>query len=296
MVKFRKNHRQQGNKRGNLGIIVKTAILFLLFFGGSLGYRFFNIEAIQPNKSESTDRSFFLPTHHGELVHHQHFSLSYIEEHEQAEWVAYELTKASLKKPNVKRTNDYRADPSVRTETGNNKDFKYSGYDRGHLVPAADMAFSKTAMSESFFMSNLSPQVHHFNGGIWRELEEQTRDWAYNFNQLFIISGPILKQTNQKTIGYNKLTVPEAYYKIILDITEPENKAIAFIIPNETSELRLKHFAVSIDEVEKITNIDFFPNLLSDELETRLEDSFDISLWHFSEKRYQKRIKEWNNR
>lgn len=228
----------------------------------------------------------------GEIVDHIHYTLSYNEQYEQAEWVAYPLTQALLRMPNVPRTDYFFDDPKVSSGSATYYDYKGSGYTKGHLAPAADMAFDTLAMRESFYMSNMSPQLRAFNNGIWRELEEQTRDWAYHNKEVYLVSGPVLSKG--LTFTKKKIGIPQYFYKIILDIEDPEKKAIAFLIPHATSDQRLSDYAVSIDEVEAQTGIDFFPNLLDDDLEEKLESSFDVSKWKFSEERYKLRISRWN--
>ncbi len=212
-----------------------------------------------------------------EIIKHYAYSLQYDEKHEQADWVAYLLTKEHLS-GNAKRKDNFRADKSVSTHSANVKDYKNSGYDRGHLAPAADMKWSDQAMSESFFMSNMSPQKPRFNRGIWKDLELQVRKWADKDSKLFIVTGPILTDELKKTIGDNKVTVPDSYYKVILDIQEPEIKAIGLVIPNKKGEKALKAYSMSVDEVERLTGIDFFerlPNKFEDELESK----YNPELW-----------------
>ena len=250
------------------------------------------------NTSQHTDNqnnrtSDWLPTSNGEVVNHEYYSLSYIEKHEQAEWVAYELTRENLNGNHVKRNDNFRPDPEVSSGSATPNDYRGSGYDRGHLCPAADMNFNETAMSETFFMSNMSPQDKHLNHGIWRELEENTRDWAKKFKQLYIVTGPILKNTRGSIGKQNKVSIPTSYYKILVDLSEPEIKGIAYIIPNELREEPLDSFAGTIDEVEKMTGINFFPNLKGD-LEQKIESTFDISLWRYDERRFKQRIEKWN--
>ena len=129
-----------------------------------------------------------------------------------------------------------------------------------------------------------------------RELEEQVRDWGRKYKHLYIVTGPILNEKEFDRIGKNIVTVPRNYYKVILDVTEPEYKGIGFIIPNEISDEHLTEYAMTIDDVEERTGIDFFPRLLSDDLETELEGFVDVRRWKFSEKRYQQRVRDWNNR
>lgn len=155
------------------------------------------------------------------------------------------------------------------------------------------MAFNEQAIDETFFMSNMSPQVGAFNGGVWRELEECTRDWARKFERLYIATGPVLDQTPIGQIGFSKVTVPVSYYKVLY--APEQQRAIAFIMPNELSARPVMDYACSIDQVEKLTGLDFFPNLLKG-LDEELEGSLDKDAWPVDKRRYEKRLKEWNRK
>jgi endonuclease G len=223
----------------------------------------------------------YLPTSTtGQIVKHSHYTLSYDEQHEQAEWVAYELTVSEVN-GSYDRTDDFRKDPKVSTGSASLSDFKGSGYDRGHLAPAGDMSFSYTAMSESFYLSNMSPMDASLNRGIWRQLESQLRDWASENGSVYVITGGILEGSYKEEIGYNDVTVPTNYYKVVLDYEKPERKAIAFILPNERGSKSLEEYAVSIDKVEQRTGIDFFHEL-PDNIEKELESSVSTDEWSFS--------------
>jgi len=139
------------------------------------------------------------------------------------------------------------------------------------------MKFSENAMSESFFMSNMSPQEPSFNRGIWKELEEEVRSLALQNGKLYVITGPVFGKRNRR-IGENRVSIPRAYYKVLLDYTEPEIKAIAFLLPNKGSKKDVYDFAMTIDSVEAVTDIDFFP-ALPDLEEDRLESQVEPSLW-----------------
>jgi endonuclease G len=246
------------------------------------------------NRPAPTVPDEILPTSTtGEIVHHTYFSLSYSEDHEQAEWVAYELNRDRLNQNWVERATTFRPDPDVRTESATPRDYSGSGYDRGHLAPAADMAFDTLAMLETFYMSNISPQERAFNGGVWRELEECTRDWARQFKQLYIATGPVLARPGKSKIGFSNVTVPAAYYKVLL--APEQHRAIAFVLPNSVSDRPLMEYACTIDQVETVTGIDFFPKLLKG-LDEELEGSLDKEAWPINSKRYEKRLQEWNNR
>jgi len=214
----------------------------------------------------------------GQVIEYEGFTISYNEKYEQANWVAYHLTKQEVEDQKVERKDNFRADKQVQTGSATPTDYKKSGYDRGHLAPAADMRWSKEAMSESFYMTNMSPQTKELNRGIWKKLEEKSRDWAVENGSIYIVTAGILKG-KLKTIGKNEVAIPEYYYKVILDYQKPEIKAIAFIMPNKDPEKApLRDFVVSIDEVEKKTGLDFFPKL-GDKLEDKLEGAKNPEKW-----------------
>ena len=157
------------------------------------------------------------------------------------------------------------------------KDYTRSGFDKGHLAPAADMTYSFGSMSDSFFMTNISPQIPGCNRGIWKRLENQVRRWAVKEGKIYIITGPIFSK-KPAVIKTAAIPVPVAFYKVILDLTPPM-KMIGFIVPNQTSKRRISSFSVSVDEVERITGYDFFSEL-DDELENRLEKENDLQNWN----------------
>ena len=210
------------------------------------------------------------------VIKHKGYSLSYNEEFEQANWVAYELT-AEETKGQFKRTNKFIVDPMVSTVTADNNDYLHSDLDRGHLAPAGDMGWSAQTMAESFYYSNMSPQVPTFNRGIWEDGEELQRAWAVENKAVYIVVGPVLTK-GLPTIGPNKVAIPQYYYKVILDYTLPGIKGIGLIIPNGENSKPLKSYFVSIDSVEKFTGIDFFP-ALPDDQEKLIESRFNINEW-----------------
>jgi endonuclease G len=213
-----------------------------------------------------------------QVIKHVGFTLCYDENYEQAKWVAYRLTDQMSSNNNEARTDNFREDPMIRTGSAVPNDFKKTGYDRGHLCPAGDMGWSEVTMSESFFMSNMSPQQPKFNRGIWKTLEMQVREWAQKEEELYIVTAGVL-EPGLTTIGVkNKIAVPKYYYKIILDVFGPQKKAIAFVMPNKGSKASFFYYAVSIDSVERLTQINFFP-ALPDSLEENLEAGFNVELW-----------------
>ena len=250
-------------------LLIEFIVLFILIF--------IHVSA------EATDNlDLGIPSTNGQLVDRIGYAFLYSEKHEQPLWVSYKLTKSEVQNKVAKRKDNFRLDPIIKTGSASIADYKGSGYDRGHLAPAADMSWSKKAMSESFFLTNMSPQVPALNRGMWRILEEQIRKWALKEKELYIITGPIIRP-NYKTIGPNKVTVPQWYYKIIVDYLQPEIKAIAFMIPNRKPQRSLQNFAVSIDKLEEVTQLDFL-SALPKKTQLKLESKLNLSLWKLANK------------
>lgn len=207
------------------------------------------------------------------------FTLCYREKYEQAEWVAYEINTEELVKA-TGRTDDFRPDPKISTGSASLADYKGSGYDRGHLAPAADLAYSTETMSESFYMSNMSPQTGGLNRGVWKDLEAQVREWTEQFGSVYVVSGPILEKDSYPTIGPNEVAVPEYYYKVLF---APEGKdgkpqMIGFLMPNEKLKDDFLAFAVPVDEIESRTGLDFFHSL-DESSQSALEAQSNPELW-----------------
>lgn len=231
------------------------------------------VKSVDNTSADEVDMADCLPLGDGDIVRHKYYVLGYSEEHEQAVWVYYTpcFGRGSEK---VSRTNDFREDPAVETGSAEPEDYKRSGYDRGHLCPAGDMTSSQEAMSETFFMSNMSPQEPSFNRGIWKKLEEQVRTWGAR-ETIWVVTGPVFKDVKGK-IGSNKVTVPGYYYKVVYSPSKSE--MIGFIIPNAQSKKSIADYVVSVDSVEVFTGLDFFPQL-SDTLEDCIEAASDIKRW-----------------
>jgi endonuclease G, mitochondrial len=212
------------------------------------------------------------------ILKYSGFHLSYNEEFEEPDWVAYILTRDDVIKGAEERTNNFRADTMIFTGSAIPSDYKNSGFDKGHLAPAGDMKWSPKAMSESFLMSNISPQVPGFNRGIWNKLEDKVRRWAIINDSLYIVTGPILNGVND-FIGINDVGVPHYFFKVIVDISAPSFKAIAFLMENKGSSRDVFDYAVTIDSIERFTGYNFFPGLPDKNGVENMESNFDISDW-----------------
>jgi len=226
---------------------------------------------VESTKSNSSKSGFdYLPTSTtNQIVEHAYYTLSYAEKHEQAEWVAYELKKEHTAYNDFKRPY-FEVDPLVKGNSASWRNYKNSGYDRGHLCPAADRRFDKKAHDETFFTSNISPQKHEFNSGIWNDLEKKIRYWVKKEEQLFIVTGPIFENTTNR-IGSEGVTVPTHFFKIVLKNDGNNSKMIGFLMPHDTSSRNLKEFVVPVDQIEALLKIDFFaalPNNLEEKLES----------------------------
>lgn len=220
----------------------------------------------------------YLPTPGpGQIIRHFAYTIEFYDQFKQPSWVAYMICRSRAEDIEVARSEDFRPDPAVRHFSATPQDYVHSGYDKGHLAPSADFRWNGKAQSESFFMSNMSPQKPGFNRGIWKRLEDQVRKWAVEYDTLYVVTGPILEQGLQ-TIGPDKVAVPHYYYKVVLDY-QPVIEAVGFIMRNEGSKEPLSEFAVSVDEVERITGIDFFP-ALPDPVEKKAEERVDMGFWH----------------
>ena len=185
------------------------------------------------------------------------FDLGYNEQFEQAAWVAYVLTREETESGEVERTDDFRADTSVRTGSATPADYRGSGFDRGHLAPAGDMTWNEEAMSQSFLMTNMSPQRPGFNRGVWRRLETAVRNWAVEKDSIYVITGPVFTASDS-LIGENGVGVPEHYFKVLVDLSPPDYDMIAFLLPNDSSSDELGKFAISVDSLEQYSGYDFF--------------------------------------
>ena len=225
-----------------------------------------------------------------EVIKHIALTLGYSEKHEQAAWVMH-MVIPEVEFANVSRTNDFRPDTLITTGSSIEQDYflkkvlpdgelEYDGfgYDRGHLAPSADFRWSQKALSESYFYSNMSPQKPEFNRERWAELESWIRTYVIDFKRsVFVVTGPVLKD-GLKQQGVNKVSIPEQFYKIILDLDGEDKKAIAFLMPNDYCAYPVSGYVTSVNEVEKLTGLDFF-SLLSDEEEDRLEAISSMDGW-----------------
>jgi endonuclease G len=217
------------------------------------------------------------PVSREQQVKHTLFTLSYQEGYELASWVAYQLTPEQAK-TNGSVKEKYAEDPDIATGSSSPKDYKDAGFIMAQLVPPEDMFINHKAVEETFLMSNVVPQKPAFNKFVWKANEKLIREWAKEGNTLYIVAGPVLADAPFGTFGPNKVSIPTRYYKAVLDANG--SRAVGFVFRSNASSGTQKFFAVSIDELENITGIDFF-HTLPDDLEAKIESNNDFSNWNF---------------
>lgn len=217
-----------------------------------------------------------------EIIKRPNYTLSYNEDHEVANWVAYELDHWKLQNC-VKRSNSFKADPMVSTGSADAEDYKGSGFDRGHLVPAGDMKFNSEAMKDTFYFSNMTPQPPRFNQVRWGQLEHLMRAWGLRYKKIWIVTGPILEENLQVIGNKNKISVPNQYFKVVIRKTENSYEGFAFIMGTDVPYADLREYATTINAVEELAGVDFF-QFLDDKVEEKIEGTSELARWDFNEK------------
>lgn len=193
-------------------------------------------------------------------------------------WVAWYLTPQRLEGAASRKGHPFQADEDIPAPRVDTYDYMRSGYDRGHMCPAADNKWDAEAMRESFLFTNICPQNHNLNAGDWNEMEMQCRAWAKTWGGVYIVCGPLLYRCQHKRIGEYKVVVPEAFFKVVLCL-KGTPKAIGFIYKNEKGNRPKGDYVNTIDEVERLTGFDFF-SALPDSLENKIEATANLEDWN----------------
>ena len=217
-----------------------------------------------------------------QIIRHEGYTVSYNSDYRIANWVAYELTAREAKSTRASRSNKFRPDPDAKGASALNEDYSKTGFDKGHLAPAGDMKWSHRAMQESFYFSNICPQEPGLNRGVWRVLEEQCRLWASDNGVLYVATGPVIPDTGLRRLGKTRVGVPRQFYKVLCTVVDGQYEAIGFLFQNidYKDDEPVQEHIVSVDSVEAVTGIDFFP-ALPDEVENRIEASVNEGAWSF---------------
>lgn len=209
------------------------------------------------------------------LVRYEAFDVHFNSGRGIANCAVYELALNELN-GTVERMGEFMSDMSVKG-CPSPQDYAGSGMDRGHLVPAGDLKWSETAMWQSFMLTNVAPMHKALNEGGWAKLEEKVREWTARDSALLVFTGPVVSE-DDTTLAGGRVKVPSAYYKVVVAPCVRPMRTIAFIYPNGHSGGRLQEYAVSVDEVEHRTGLDFFPTL-SEREQQRVEQSVNLDAW-----------------
>jgi endonuclease G len=296
---LRRNHTSSGKKgtgfllRLLIFMILMVSLLVWVYYNRSQLENYFFHSKTAVIENDNVFRTY-LPTSNGQILHKKYFSLSYLAHKKCSEWVAYHINEQNLSDRNIQYRLSFETDPDINSGATTYYDYSGSGYERGHLVPAADMNFDMEGLKETYLLSNIAPQVRACNLGIWRELEKQVRDWVYKYDELFIVSGTIFTDYNQQKIKKSGISVPEYFFKVVLVYNNDIKSMIGFLIPNSLSEKHLHDHVVKVDLLEKMTGIDFFNYMLDDKLEEKLEAATDLQKFPVSEARFNLRLNKWN--
>lgn len=229
------------------------------------------VTTVHPGSALSAASSGFIP------LERAAYRLSYNPATRLPVWVAWHLTAEHTDGPYSRKGIKFAEDEDVPVPRATNMDYINSGYDRGHICPSGDNKWSEEAQLQSFLYTNCCPQLHNLNAGDWNELEGKCRKWAQQYGGVYIVSGPLLLNKKHKTIGKNKVVVPEAFFKVVLCM-EGEPKAIGFIYRNEANNKTMSSYVNTVDDVERLTGLDFF-SALPDEVEREVEVKADLADW-----------------
>ena len=214
------------------------------------------------------------------IVPHKAYVSSYNEETLIPDWVAYELTADETGGTESRGGIEFRMDPTLRGVTqAMREDYSGSGWTKGHLMPAADAAFSTTTMGETFYFTNICPQDETLNAGDWAYLEKRVRQWANRYGHIWVVTGPIVGENRYGTIGDREVVVPDSFFKaLLIQKKNGSYSAIAFVMDNDDERYYLKDCYLTVDELEKLTGFNFFP-LLDDKIEEKVESTVRLSDW-----------------
>ena len=211
-----------------------------------------------------------------QILKRKAYITSYNSETKIPNWVAWHLTSGHTRGNLQRHDNVFHEDMDVKSGRVTGADYYNSGYDRGHMCPAGDNKWDQKAMEESFLFTNVCPQIHAMNEGPWNDLEMACRRWARDYGSVYIVCGPLLSKGNHRTIGKNKVVVPERFFKVVLAMQD-KPKAIGFIYDNNShNSSKMFSHATTVDEIERLTGIDFFPTL-----EDKIEDVVEAERGYF---------------
>ena len=216
----------------------------------------------------------------GQIIRHENYTVSYNPQTKQSNWVSWSTSKEELASVVSRKDYSFSPDPKVKIAPVTSMDYSRSGWDRGHMCPAADNKYSATAMAESFYMTNICPQNHTLNEKTWNYLETACRNWAQS-GVVYVVCGPLFNGKTTTHIGNARVAVPDAFWKVVLRFYKGSWKGVGFVMPNSEVSDDISQYACSINDVERLTGFDFF-STLDDSYEESVESVYDMSFWPHS--------------
>lgn len=213
-----------------------------------------------------------------DIVEHTGFISSYNHTTLVPDWAAYDLTSQERQGTN-KPSCSYGWNPNLKGRQASREDYANSGWDKGHMVPKADLKWSIDAYTESFYFTNVCPQDHNFNNGDWRKLEEFVRRMADKFGIVYVVCGPIFQDNKYGYLGSNRVAIPDAFFKAVLAPNNSGYISIGFVMENSSSARQnYRNCAHSINDIELITGLDLFYGL-DDRIEESVEATYHWPDW-----------------
>lgn len=236
------------------------------------------LDSIADYLSEEALSKVVLPDYYNNVkIEYTGFTVGFNPSMHQPNYVVWELRDNELDgtstRKDAKFAQDTRIDGCATLD-----DYRRSGFDRGHLAPAADMKWNPAAMADCHFLTNISPQTHRLNNGPWNSLENRCRTWAKKFGRIIIVAGPVLSDRLRYTIGRSEVPVPDRFFKVILAPDENPPRGLAFIMSNNEAPEGIDRSVTTIRNVEEITGFDFF-SILPDDQEKLAETSDNFLSW-----------------
>ena len=212
-----------------------------------------------------------------QIIEYTGFTVSFNYKHGIPNYSVWELTPDRVYGINP-RNSRFRPDPKAYG-CPDLSDYRNSGYDRGHMAPAGDMKWDTKAMTDSHYLTNICPQSHDLNGGVWKSIEKLCRNWALRDSLLVIVSGPVLTDRITTFIGEGHVSVPSRFFKVVLAPTVNPPRAIGFVASQWDANVPMQDMVRTVDEIEEITGLDFF-KALPDSLEEYVESRTSLGQWN----------------
>ena len=245
--------------------------------GESINHKEYYLEKGQKQYSnDGLELPLYIVTEKNILLKRKRYTVLYNVENKIPDWVAWQLT-SEQSIGSSRRLNIYFEDLSVPSPRAIENDYKGAVWTHGHMCPAGDNKWDEVAMRESNLLTNICPQDKSLNSGLWNKIEQDCRRWAKKYGEVYIVCGPVLLNREHETIGKNNIVVPEAFFKVVLRMNS-QPSAIGFVVRNNVGKKKRDQYVNSVDDVERITGIDFFP-ALPDSIEDKVEAYANLEDW-----------------